>query len=93
MANPKGNPQNLRNGGTNKGGPGRPPKEIRLLCAGSFEERIKVAEQIIDDPNSSASDRLRGIDLLGKYGGLSQIDVTSNGETMKAYINIDTEKV
>lgn len=38
----------LRNGGTNKGGPGRPASEIRERCRGSFYERIPILEEIAD---------------------------------------------
>jgi len=52
----------------NKGGTGRPTSEIRAKCRGSFDERIKVAEQIADAKESTDSDKLRALDLLGKYG-------------------------
>lgn len=68
------------------GGPqpnsGRPSSEVRDRCKGSFWERIKVAEEIIDNPESMPSDRLRGLDLLGKYGGLTQVDVTSGDQPL-----------
>jgi hypothetical protein len=38
----------LRQGGTNKGGPGRPPSAIRATLRQSFEERVKVLEAIAD---------------------------------------------
>jgi hypothetical protein len=41
---------------------------IRERCRGSFEERIKILEEIADDPDVSPSDRLKAMDLLGKYG-------------------------
>lgn len=73
---------NLLPGGVpgNKGGTGRPKSEIRARCAGSFDERIKVAEEIIDNPDSSPSDRLRALDILAKYGGLSQVEVENTGD-------------
>ncbi len=58
----------LRNGGTNKGGPGRPPNVIRQKLRGSFEERIKILEAIADDKKSSQADRMRALDLMAKYG-------------------------
>lgn len=61
----------LNRGGTkgNKGG-GRPPSEIRDICAQSFVQRIAKAEAIIDGDTSTDGDKLRALDLLGKYGGL-----------------------
>jgi hypothetical protein len=41
---------------------------IRERCRGSFEDRIRVLEEIADDPEQSSADRLRALDLLAKYG-------------------------
>ena len=38
----------IRNGGTNKGGPGRPASALREALRGSFEERMAVLESIVD---------------------------------------------
>ena len=76
----------LRNGGTNKGGPGRPPSEIRSKLRGSFADRIKVAEQIADNPKSSPADRLRALDLLAKYGlgtTITETDTEGNDVTIR----------
>jgi len=56
MANPRGNPQNLRNGGTNKGGPGRPPEAFKELCseAVSRQQTFGIAIQVINDKNHPA---------------------------------------
>ncbi len=48
-----------RNTGGTKGRSGRPPSVIRERCVGSFEERVSVLEEIIDDPKSRAADRIR----------------------------------
>ena len=61
----------------NRGGTGRPKSEVRLRCRGSFDQRIPIIEAIIDSGESSSADKLRAMDLLGKYGGLHQIDATS----------------
>ena len=58
----------LRNGGWNRGGPGRPPSELRALVRLSFEERVAVLESIADNRRAAAKDRIRAIDVLGKYG-------------------------
>lgn len=38
----------LRYGGTNAGGPGRPPSALRATCRASFAARIKILEDIAD---------------------------------------------
>ena len=61
----------LRHGslpGTNAGGTGRPPSAIRERLRGSFEERIAILEEIADGAQQAAADRMKAIDLLGKYG-------------------------
>ncbi len=59
----------LRTGGTNRGGPGRPPSLISQRCRGSFEECITVLEQIADgELGARTRDRIRAVELLGKYG-------------------------
>lgn len=70
----------------NKGGTGRPKSVIREKCAGSFEQRIKVAEEILDDPNSTNADKIRALDLLGKYAGLQQTDITSGDQPVKPVV-------
>ena len=63
-------PDPRRGRGPKPGAPnaGRPPSVIRERCRGSFEDRIAVLEEIADNPEASASDRIRALDLLGKYG-------------------------
>ena len=70
----------------NKGGTGRPKSVIREKCAGSFEQRIKVAEEILDDPSSTNADKIRALDLLGKYAGLQQTDITTNDQAVKPVV-------
>jgi len=50
------------------GGGGRPPSVLRERLRGSFQERVKVLEEIADDPKANAQDRIRAIDVLAKYG-------------------------
>ena len=54
--------------GQTPGGIGRPPSELRARLRGSFEERAHVLEDIASDPNASASDRIRALDLMLRYG-------------------------
>lgn len=48
-------------------GTGRPPSEIRKRLRGSFDERVKVLEEIADSSDDDG-DRIKAIDLLAKYG-------------------------
>jgi hypothetical protein len=87
----------LKHGSTEGGppGPGRPPSAIREQLRGSLVERIKILEAIADDPDSSASDRIKAIDMLAKYGLGTRQEVTGpDGEALfKVYRNIDDEDV
>ena len=47
---------------------GKPPSALRERLRGSLEERIEVLEEIADDPNSADRDRIKAVDILGKYG-------------------------
>ena len=76
-----------RNGGTlkrgnpgNKGGTGRPSDEIRQRCRGSFDERIRVAEEICDNPGSADDTRLKALGILGTYGLGTKTEITLNNE-------------
>ena len=57
-----------RNTGGKRGRSGRPPSAMRELCRLRFEERITALTQIIDDAKSRDGDKIRAMDLLGKYG-------------------------
>lgn len=80
-----------RNGGTllpgglpgNRGGLGKPKSEIRARLAASFEERIPILEGIADNPKSY--ERLKAIDLMAKYSGLAQMDITSGDQPLNGY--------
>jgi hypothetical protein len=61
----------LRNGGWNSGGSGPAPSALRARLRGSFANRVAIAEDIATDVTQTATDRLRAIDLLAKYAGIS----------------------
>jgi hypothetical protein len=63
-----GTADGFASGGTNVGGPGRPPSVIRERCRGSFYQRVNVLEEIADAPDTMPGDRIRAIDVLGRYG-------------------------
>lgn len=48
-------------------GTGRPASLIRKKLRGSFAQRIKTLEEIADTAENN-NDRLKAIDLMGKYG-------------------------
>lgn len=70
-----------------RGAGGRPPSAIRQHCRGSFDQRVAVLEKIADDDRATVTDRLRAIDMLGKYGLGTRFDITSDDE--KVDRNID----
>lgn len=57
----------LNSGGRNPGS-GRPPSVVRKRCRGSFLERVVILEMIADTDDVLVRDRIRAIDVLGKYG-------------------------
>ncbi len=50
------------------GGTGRPPSALRERLRGSFEERVRVLEEIADDVSADPQDRVRALDMMAKYG-------------------------
>ena len=68
-------------GGGPQPGSGRPPSEIRKRLRGSFEERIRILEEIADDPDASKVDRIKAIDMLAKYGLGTKQEVSGPDDT------------
>jgi hypothetical protein len=52
----------------NTPGTGRPPDELRARMRGSLDQRMHVAEEVLDDPRAAVADRLRALEFLAKYG-------------------------
>lgn len=75
---------NIGNPG-NKGG-GRLKSKIREACAESFKKRIPILEKIADDTEEQSKTRIQAIEVIGKYGGLQQIDHTTGDEPISAFI-------
>lgn len=65
-----------------RGGGGRPKSEIRKACAEAFDSRIPRLLQIMDEASTPA-EYMKALDLLGKYGGLQQIDATSGDKPIE----------
>jgi hypothetical protein len=71
----------LRNGGTNKGGTGRPKNEIREAARRDFEAAMPLIAETalnLDHPNWKTA-----IDTLVKVAGLQQTDVTSGDKPVE----------
>ena len=66
----------------NRGGTGRPKSEIRRACAEAFDSRIPRLLDIMDNA-STPQEYMKALDLLGKYGGLQQIDATSGDNPLQ----------
>ena len=68
----------LRNGSEkgNTPGTGRPPSKIRELCRSDFAETAPVLKEIALDKDERATDRVKAIEALGKYGGVDKIALT-----------------
>lgn len=62
--------------GPAKGAPnaGRPPSEVKKALLRSFDELAPELARIARD-GASEGDRIRAIDVLGKYAGLQSIEV------------------
>jgi hypothetical protein len=69
-------------GGTpgNKGGTGRPRTELRNRMCASLDQRLAIAEKILDNPEADPSDQLRALDFLAKYGlGMTNTETDAEG--------------
>ena len=74
-----------------------PRNEVRMQCADGFRDRIQVLTKIADNEKNTVTERLRAMDMLGKYGGLQQVDQTpENGsdedKIVINYGNMTTEE-
>jgi hypothetical protein len=58
----------LRNGGTNKGGAGRPKARIQAKMRGALEDNLHVANDILQDDEAKASDKLGALTFLARFG-------------------------
>jgi hypothetical protein len=90
----------LRVGGTNAGGSGRPPSEVRRACRESFYERIPILEKIADGEGMTTvkaldgtvvgtaaaepSERIRAIAELGKIGMAGNVSLEDVRERLRA---------
>lgn len=59
-------PGNPGNSGGKPGRSGRPPSVIRKALRESFDNRVRILEEIADD--GSNRDKLQALELMGRYG-------------------------
>lgn len=70
----------LRGRGPKKGAPnaGRPPSAIRAAMRTALDERLHILADIADDPTKTPIERMKALDMLGKYGMGTTITETDN---------------
>lgn len=65
----------LRVGGTNKGGPGRPPKSLRNLCHKRFVKHLPKVDRMLQKEVLKNADLLQAMSLFAKYGSEAAMPV------------------
>ena len=78
----------------NRGG-WKPPSAIRARLRDSLDDRVTVLEEIADDPGMAASDRIRAVDVLAKYGlgAASEVSVDQIREKLRRTLEIVRQAV
>jgi hypothetical protein len=79
----------LRNGGTNRGGPGRPANKAKALALKHYTQRIPLLGALADDPEVEPQQRINAIVELRKGAGLidgDSITVNDNRTQLAAKI-------
>lgn len=68
----------LRSGGTNKGGKGATPAELRQRCRDALDrnEIFKVPLNVIRDTNATNAEKMRAWEALARFGGLTAVSLT-----------------
>lgn len=52
----------------NKGGKGRTPSAVRKACRKEFAKRIPDLAKIADNPDIDVKERLKALDMFGRFG-------------------------
>lgn len=60
----------------NIGGTGRPKSQVRAALLASFDARIPLLEEIVDNTEAKIEERLKALDMLAKYGLGTKDEVT-----------------
>lgn len=72
-----------------RGGTGRLPSRLRQAMRQALAERLHIAEAIADDETGSASDRLRALDFMAKYGlGTTITETDTEGKDKARVIEV-----
>lgn len=67
---------NLRAGNPGNNGGGRQPSKIREICRRDFAEAAPILLEIAGNEDEKATDRVKAIEVLGKYGGVDKLALT-----------------
>jgi hypothetical protein len=75
----------LNSGGTpgNRGSTGRPPSAIRAAARAGFDAMLPTLTKIARATKSKDADRIRAIDVLGKYGMDQAVSVADVRECLR----------
>lgn len=76
-------------GSLQKGNPGNrgpPTSKLRQRFRDSLESRLYIAEEIADDEGASATDRLRALEFLARYGMGTTTSVTPDADSIFAFM-------
>jgi hypothetical protein len=74
----------LRNGGTNRGGPGRPPVAVRADARHRFDKHLKTLDRIASARKSTDHDKVRAIAVLGRFGMDQNVNIDDVRSALKA---------
>lgn len=74
----------------NRGG-GRPPSAIRATARADFDELLPTLKRIVTGRRTKAVDKIRGIDVLGKYGMGSPVSIDDVRQAWREQIDVIRE--
>lgn len=80
----------LRNGGTNKGGTGRPPNEVRALASKIGYKVLEHYDERIEDLDDAT--RTKVGDMALKYGIGSKVELLLSNEKLMEFVGIAAAK-
>lgn len=70
----------LQSGGTNKGGKGATPAELRQRCRDTLDRAsiFRVPVEVIRDPLATNGEKMRAWEALARFGGLTAVSLTDS---------------
>jgi hypothetical protein len=75
-----------------KGGPGRPPAEVQAACRDTFYRHMGKAEAILKSKKATNLEKLRALDLLGKYGALIKTETERTDTALEQFLRERRER-